>query len=598
MSQRTIENTSKSDVTTFDILTGKVGKLNVVNGFQLLSMQITKEANKIPFAKIVLRDGDSAKETFDTSDTDDFIPGKQIQIKIGRDGNNTLLFKGIIVSHAIKIRENGNSELTIECKDECIRMSIGRHSHYYSKSNEKQGIKDSEIFEQVINRYEEFGLSGDIETTICTHKKMVQHHISDWDFLLLRAEANGRLIIANDGVLKIKHPDTTQEPTLTLLNGSTMFEFEAEMDAKLQLKSVQANAWDYTNQRLFNVKTSSIEFQEQGNLGSKDIAVLQKNLELRHSGQLLEQELTEWTKACLLKSRLAKIRGRAKIMGYAKIKVGDMVGLHGVGERFNGKAFVSAIRHEIGSGSWYTHIQFGLSPEWFSQTPNITEMGSSGLTSSINGLQVGKVVQLQDDPNGEDRVLVKIPTLDNNSSGIWARMASLDAGKNRGAFFRPEIDDEVIIGFVNDDPREPIILGMLHSRANQAPIPSKDTNHIKGFTTRSKMRLEFDDQHKTITIDTPQGNKIVIDEQSKSINITDQNQNFIKLGSTGIEINSASNLTLKAAALINIAAGTGFTMGGTSVSVKADGPIELKGATAKISSPGITEITGSLVKIN
>lgn len=596
-SQRVIENDSKSDVTTYDILTGSK-TLKVLNGYQLMSMSIVKEVNRIPSAKITLRDGDAATETFDTSNTDDFIPGKKIQIKIGRDGNNTTVFQGIIVKHALKIRENGNSDLMIECKDESIRMTIGRHSHYYTKNNEKQGIKDSEVFEQIIGRYSENNLSGDIEPTAFAHKKLVQQHTTDWDFLLLRAEANGKLIIVNDSVISIKRPNTSKKPVLKLIHGSTMFEFEAEMDARYQWKSVKANAWDYTNQRLFNSQANSVDFQEHGNLSSNDIAIFQNDLELRHSGQILEEELQEWTKACLLKSRLAKIRGRAKFLGFSKIKVGDLVDLQGVGNRFNGHAFVSAVRHEISDGSWYTHVQFGVSPESFSQTPNISDIGAGGLSSTINGLQIGKVVQLESDPNGEDRILVKMPTLDNNSSGIWARMASLDAGKNRGAFFRPEIDDEVIIGFINDDPREAVILGMLHSRANQAPIVAKDTNHIKGFTTRSEMRLEFNDDTKTITIDTKKGNKIVIDEQTMSISLTDQNHNSIKMSPSGIELNSKTNLTIKAGAVITISAGAGFSLGGASISAKADGPISLEGATAKIASPGITEISGSLVKIN
>ena len=37
-----------------------------------------------------------------------------------------------------------------------------------------------------------------------------------------------------------------------------------------------------------------------------------------------------------------------------------------------------------------------------------------------------------------------------------------DAGENRGSFWRPEIGDEVVLGFLNSDPRDAIILGMLN----------------------------------------------------------------------------------------------------------------------------------------
>src|SRR5690606_19830199 len=116
------------------------------------------------------------------------------------------------------------------------------------------------------------------------------------------------------------------------------------------------------------------------------------------------------------------------------------------GDRYKGNAFVTAVQHEIGGGSWFTNIQFGLDPESYAAVhKNMNAPSSSGLMGAIHGLQIGKVVQLASDPDGEDRILVKIPTIDNNGQGIWSRVACLDAGSERGTFFRPEIGDEVIL---------------------------------------------------------------------------------------------------------------------------------------------------------
>src|SRR5690606_26429567 len=144
---------------------------------------------------------------------------------------------------------------------------------------------------------------------------------------------------------------------------------------------------------------------------------------------------------------------------------------------------------------------------------------AAGLTGAIHGLQIGIVVQLENDPDGEDRIRVRIPVINNEDDGIWTRIASLDAGNERGAFFRPEIGDEVIVGFINDDPSDAVVLGMLNSSAKPATIVAQDVNHEKGFTTRSKMHLQFNDDTKTITIDTPAGNSIILDEQGMKIEI-------------------------------------------------------------------------------
>ncbi|MBK8194093.1 MAG: type VI secretion system tip protein VgrG [Lewinellaceae bacterium] len=590
MKERTLPIDSTFNVVTFDLLIeGKA----MDSAYQVLSIAIVKEVNRVPWAKIVLRDGDPAAETFAISEKENYTPGKKIVVKVGRDRKNTMLFRGIITKHAIRLRENGTSELSLECRDECTRMTIGRHNGYFEER------KDSEVMEELIGKYP--GLSADVESTSLKHKELVQFHCTDWDFMLSRADINGKLVIADDGKIQIKAPDTGSSPSVTLLHGSTMLEFEAEMDARTQLKSVEAKSWDYGGQQLFQHQSDSAPIAEPGNLKGATLAdsVNISSFELRHSGQVLEAELQEWTKSVMLRSRLAKIRGSARFVGLPDIKPGQMVELQGVGDRFNGKAFISAVRHDIFQGSWHTSVQFGLSPDCFHQTTeNILDSSAAGLLPGVHGLQIGKVVQLQNDPDGEHRILVRLPMVDNAAQGTWARMASLDAGKDRGAFFRPEIDDEVIVGFINGDPRDAVVLGMLNSSAKPAPITVKDTNHEKGFFTRSKMRVHFHDETKTITIDTPAGNSIELDEKGSSITIKDQNGNSTIMKPAGIEMKSKGNISIEATGKIDIKAGAALTISAAQMTLSAQGPMEVKGATAKLSSPGITEISGSLVKIN
>jgi Rhs element Vgr protein len=591
MEELVIPNPSQHDVASFNIL---VNDAEVNPAYQVISISISKESNRIPCAKIILRDGDAALRTFEASNAEDFIPGKKIKIKLGFDSNNTQAFKGIITGHSIKIKESGASELHIECRDETVRMTIGRHSRYF------ENMKDSRLFDDLIGRYA--GLQSDPEATTLTHKELVQHHMSDWDFMLLRAEANGMLVHANDGNIKVSKPATTAEPVLQVTYGSSIIEFEAEMDARHQWKNVEASSWDYANQNLFKADTSEASsFTQHGNVSGSTLAnsASPDKFLLQHSGHLQEQELQAWVDGVMLRSRLAKIRGRVRVTGFGNVKPGDMLKLEGVGDRFNGKAFITAVKQDVAEGTWFTHIQFGLDPVRYADAhKDVDDLLSAGLISSVHGLQIGKVKRLATDPDGEDRILVKIPIIDNNAEGIWVRVASLDAGSDRGAFFRPEIDDEVIVGFINDDPRHAVMLGMLHSSAKKAPLRAADANDEKGFFTRSNMRVHFNDSTKTITIDTPAGNSIKLDEQGTAIEIKDQNNNKVTLNSSGITLNSPLNVEIKAGANLTLSAGASLTIGAVSLSVKADGSLELQGAMTKLSSSGITDISGSLVKIN
>jgi Rhs element Vgr protein len=374
------------------------------------------------------------------------------------------------------------------------------------------------------------------------------------------------------------------------------------MDAANQYKAVEATSWDYSNQQLFKSETSSGSFKEPGNVPGADIAeaISPEKYLLHHSGHRLEQELQDWVNGTMLRSRLGKIRGRARFQGFDGVKPGDMVTIAGVGARFNGNAFVTAVKHDIGEGTWETNIQFGLDPTRYAEmhNDNMNDRQTAGLVGSIHGLQIGKTVQLQNDPDGQHRILVKLPVIDNNAQGIWTRVASLDAGDDRGAFFLPEIGDEVIGGFINDDPRDAVVLGMLHSSAKPAPINAQDANHEKGFTTRSKMHISFNDQTKTIRIDTPAGNSITLDEQGTKIEIVDQNKNKLTMEPAGIKMESPAKIDIKAGTVLTLSAGTSLSIGGPSIAVKADASVSVEGATAKFAAQGPNVISGLPVKIN
>ena len=590
MQELIIPNPSKHDVSSYDvIIEGKAMNAS----YQLTMLSVIKELNRIPTVKLSLRDGDAAAKTFEISNTDEFIPGKKIVVKLGFDGDNKQVFKGIITRQSVQVKENGNSQIIVECKDEAVRMTIGRKSRYF------ENVKDSQAIEELIKAYK--GLAADIKETSVTHKELVQHHITDWDFLLLRAEATGLLVSVEDGKIKTFKPDTSAKPALQASFGSSIIEFEAEMDSRNQWKQVKAISWDYSNQKLFSADTEeSNEIKQPGNISGAQLAeaINLQEYELHHSGHVSEQELKLWTDGVMMRSRLAKIRGSVKVSGFSGINPGDMIKFDGVGDRFNGNSFVTAVKHDIGNGSWETNIQFGLDPEAYAKVyKDINDEPASGLVGGIRGLQIGIVVSLED-PEGQDRIKVKTTTLDNNANGIWTRVACLDAGNDRGTFFRPEIGDEVILGFINDDPNDPVVLGMLNSSAKKAPLTASDDNHEKGVFTRSKMRIHFNDDKKTITIDTPAGNSIKLDESGKSIDIKDQNSNSISMSSSGIKIRSQMNIDLEAGANLTLKAGASLSIGAMSLGLSADSSLQVQGALTKISASGITEISGSLVKIN
>ncbi len=591
MTSRIIPQNSLYDIATFTLLSD--GK-DITNQYAVLSLSVNREVNRIPSARIVLRDGSAAEETFAASEGNDLIPGKELEIALGYDGNDRTVFKGVVVKHSLKVGPDGDSLLILDCKDRAVRLTIGRHSRYFKE------VKDSEAIATILKDYSR--ISPKLEATRVKHPEIVQYYSTDWDFILSRAEMNGQIVLVEDGIFNVRIPTTDGSPLITLTYGANILEFETEIDARNQYESVNAQSWNSADQALLEADSKEPSVNAQGNLTGKKLAqvISPSKLELRHGGLLNTQELQEWADAQLLKSRLSKVQGRIKTKGYQDAKPDVLINLAGMGSRFNGLAYVSGVRHEMVAGVWRTHLQIGLNPQWFYREEGIVDHPASGLLPGVSGLQIGIAVQLQEDPSKEFRVLVKSPIIDSQgSSGTWARVATLDAGNNRGSFFRPEIGDEVVLGFLNDDPRHPVILGMLHSGKNPAPLQPKDPNHEKGFVTRSAMKVLFDDENKVMTLETPAGNKVVISDKDKEIMLTDQHKNTVTLNDKGITLKSPKDIVLEATGKLTMKATQDASLEGMNVNIKAQSQFKAQGnAGAEVSTSAIAILKGSLVQIN
>ena len=357
---------------------------------------------------------------------------------------------------------------------------------------------------------------------------------------------------------------------------------------------VKSLTWDAAQQSVLEKEATNPNLSTPSNLSSDDLAAVVglDYYRLQHIA-VSEEEAQAWADAQWLKSQMSKVSGRVKCEGLATVNLGDIVTLSGVGDRYNGNVFVTGVRQDFDLvQGWKTHIQFGNVDKWFAdEHEHISAAPASALLPAVQGLQIGVVVS-NEDPDGEHRVRVKMPLVNPDEDGTWARVASVDAGNERGFFFRPEIGDEVVLGFFNDDPRQAVILGMLHSSANAAPLQGSDDNHQKVYQSRSKMKLSFDDEKKVIQLETPAGNKFTLSEEDKAIKLEDQNGNKITMNSVGIKIESSKAITLKSGTELSIESGTSLsTKGGTSLKLEGT-------SAAELSSTATTTIKGSLVQIN
>src|SRR6478752_5314305 len=102
---QTLPGTQQTDLVTFTI---KINGNTISAQYQIASITISKEINRIPFAKILIYDGDAAKQDFSISNENTFIPGGEIEITVGYHLDETSIFKGVILKHSLKIRSNNS----------------------------------------------------------------------------------------------------------------------------------------------------------------------------------------------------------------------------------------------------------------------------------------------------------------------------------------------------------------------------------------------------------------------------------------------------------------------------------------------------------
>lgn len=567
---------------------------------QLVSVNIRLAIGRIPTAEIVVLDGDMPEQVFPVSDGDLFKPGSEISIEAGYEQATDVIFKGVVIRHGVRISNTNESRLVVECRDKAVAMTVGRKNANYVDA------VDSDIILKILSNY---SLTSSVEATTHTNKELVQHYCTDWDFLVARAEANGLLVITDQNKVTVQKPKADDTAQLTVTYGIDLMEFQGDIDCRTQLASVKSVSWDPATQAIVEQTAEPQSLNLQGNLEASTLASVLGLSEFRLQTPAIMDSaaLTTWAQSQQTRAGLSRVRGRMKFQGSAKAKLGGRVEVKGVGARFEGEVFVGALTHDIADGHWTTEVEFGVPSGWFTDQRDLVAPSAAGLLPGVEGLHIGVVKKLDADPSGESRVQVSIPLLAAANDGVWARLSNYYASNAFGNFFIPEIGDEVLLGYVNNDPSNPVILGSLYSSSRTPPYALTAENNTKAMVTRSMLRIVFDEEKKVITIITPANNQVVLNDDSKSIVATDQNGNKVQLDSGGIlldspfdiKINAKGKIALTAVGEISATAQADVKVTGLNVTNTAQVGFTAKGsATAELSASGQTTVRGAMVMIN
>lgn len=165
------------------------------------------------------------------------------------------------------------------------------------------------------------------------------------------------------------------------------------------------------------------------------------------------------------------------------------------------------------------------------------------------------------DPDGIGRVKVRLPWAPDAGGDryeAWARVATMMAGRNRGSWFMPDVDDEVLVAFEAGDPQRPYVVGALWNGADTPPAGTDAgaTTHTKMLRSRSGLMITMDDTEFSpqLTLETPGGQRLTLADGAGHIEIRDENGNSIVLDAAGVTVTAAARVEVRAAQ-VSVAAG-------------------------------------------
>ena len=556
----------------------------------VISIQINMALNTIPKAYIVLDDGDIAQQTFEQSEQEFTIPGKSIRISCGYNSDEDILFEGEVVKQKIKVTASGKTQLELICKDPCYKMAIDKKSNYF------ENVSEQSILDELVNNYDGINANYDTislsEVSQINYSSLIQHNISDWDYLISRLEQSSSFAIVNNGTIEVKGIPTYTVAAFGLEFGRDVINMDLELDSQAQHSQITSEAWDETTQEIVQATSTSSSLANQGNVGTDTLSnTNQSSFKIKHSGNVSNEQLQQWANSKKLRSELSRITGHISFQGSVLPTLNEYITIGGISSRFNGPCLITAINHKIVSGDWVTQVKIGLSPFSHSDRHQEKEKVENMTSGAISGFYTGIVKQVADDPEENLRILVNIPTIQSNEEATWMRLASLDASETKGFVNRPDKEDEVLVGFLNNDVNQGVVLGALFSKKypGSTLLEPTEENNKKGWVIKEDMHLIFDSKDDIVELVTAKGNSIRIDQEI--IEISDQFSNKLIMDSNGIELKSDGNIKLTASS-------GDIVINGKSIDLSATSSLNAKGGTATLEGSSSTAIKGSMVQIN
>ena len=584
------------------------------------------------FSLLIQDDPDPNSGKMEYIDSDTFKVGAEVKIEMETDDipDESGAIKAVLIVGEITAIEpifsaGGPVMLRVRGYDRSHRLTRGKKTRTFLET------KDSDLVSKIAS---EAGLSAQVDATTIQYDYVMQYNQTDWEFLWSRARRLGYQIHTEEKNLYFKKPDAALSTTVPakLTWGYNLRRFEPRLSLMGQLSETVTTGWDPKTKKAIEGKETSVtKIVPEIGLGEQSGGAMAKKAFGAAAGHIADIPLQDQSQAkaiaagMLTRAESTFIQAEGECAyGDPRLLAGRIVEVDGVGTSFSGKYHVTEARHEYRNGA-YT-VYFGVT----GQTPNtmhylLNNDGESHDTSRVNGVVTAVVTDLNDEEK-LGRVKVKFPWLPKDGSAevssTWARLAVPSGGKERGFFFTPEVDDEVLVVFEHGDVNFPYIVGALWNKTDKPPAGTADIVkdgkvNQRVIRSRSGHLIIMDDTSgkEQITIqDKTAKNSIVINSKDKSMTIKAEGDLIFEAGGK-FTVTSKGDVSVESKAKATISSQSALSVESKQKATVKSGPGELalqasgtslKGTTVEVNGSAKTDvkggamvqIQGGIVKIN
>lgn len=516
------------------------------------------------------------------------------------DESRALEFIGVVTDVQFDNNIDGLNTVFLHASSPTITMDgAARNANYFDKTA-------SDIIGAIAGNYPL--TVGKIESTKGKSKFSTQYRESDFDYIMRLAHGAGMFAYYNGRDFNLTPANS--DKTVELVWRETLGAFRLGLGtAPAEFKS---SVYNYEQKKTYTQDSKSISENASLSDISRKAPEASKKI-YKDSGFSTSPKTVEDAKA--LDSTLENDRRKAmgsmiRCTGHSvvpEVTVGCCVKVEGM-EKLDGQYWVKGVRHIFDESGKY-HNTFVCAPldiayperkkvekDLSTEQRPITATTSAQNVAEVKkkpvlGLHVARVVQ-NDDPESLGRIKVSYPWLDSEKT-IWVRLMVPHAGKDRGWYVLPELEDEVLIGYEYGDTDHPVVLGCLYNKEN-APMQEaiSPENDVKMLRTRSGNQIIFrdkDGEEQIVISQKDDKNQIVLDLSGPSISIKTDGDVSIK--GANISVEADDGITLKA--------GGDLKLQGTNVEMKADANIKSEaGANNDIKGNAQVNVQGGMINLN